>query len=104
MMLDPFFDFPDNVLYSKNISEGEYFLHAPSFGNRPAEELVSLKNNSLVQPQQPRSADWADQRHRGSSYTIVSGGAVHNLSPCSRIRMQRVGRISQTEHQEGINF
>ena len=46
-MLDPFFDFPDNVLYSKNISEGEHFLHAPSFGNRPAEELVSLKNNSL---------------------------------------------------------
>ena len=31
MMLDPFFDFPDNVLYSKNISEGEHFLHAPSF-------------------------------------------------------------------------
>lgn len=37
-------------------------------------------------------------------YTIVAGEAIYNLSSYSVIRMQRVGRISQTEHREGINF
>gem|GEM_PF-1351894 len=37
-------------------------------------------------------------------HTIVAGEAIYNLSSCSLIRRQRVGRISQTEHREGINF
>jgi hypothetical protein len=45
-------------------------------------------------------------RIRGNEalYIIVAGEAIYNLSSCSVIRMQRVGRISQTEHREGINF
>ena len=103
MMLDPFFDFPDNVLYSKNISEGEHFLHAPSFGNRPAEELVSLKSNFFY-GLNGRAQPMGRIRGNEALYIIVAGEAIYNLSSCSVIRMQRVGRISQTEHREGINF